>query len=126
MEKILKDEWLGPGCKLVLKGWGCEHWIWNSGLYCGKILQFNAGKKCSYHYHKIKDETFYLQSGKILLKYGYDDDYSSAKELILVPGNTFHVPVGLRHQMMGIECSELFEFSSTHYEEDSYRVIKGD
>jgi mannose-6-phosphate isomerase-like protein (cupin superfamily) len=120
------DEWLGPGFKLVDKGWGQEKWLWNSGLFCGKILYFNSGKKCSFHYHKIKDETFYLQLGKIVVKYSYEDDIDEAKEITLNPGDIFHVPVGLRHQMIGIEDSELVEFSSTHYEDDSYRILKGD
>ena len=42
------------------------------------------------------------------------------------PGDSFHVPVGLKHQMIALEDSELFEFSTEHFEEDSYRVIKGD
>ena len=44
--------------KRVNKPWGHELWIYNSELYCGKILFFNKGKRCSWHYHEIKDETF--------------------------------------------------------------------
>jgi quercetin dioxygenase-like cupin family protein len=29
-----------------------------------RLLFFEAGKRCSWHYHKIKDETFYVQSGE--------------------------------------------------------------
>ena len=47
------------------KGWGYELWIVNNNLYCGKILHFNKGKKCSWHYHKVKQETFYVQKGKL-------------------------------------------------------------
>jgi hypothetical protein len=42
----------------VKKGWGSELWLVNGDLYCGKILRFNKGKKCSLHYHKLKTETF--------------------------------------------------------------------
>ncbi len=35
------------------KGWGREIWIANNGLYCGKILEINKGKKCSLHFHKL-------------------------------------------------------------------------
>ena len=42
--------------KFVKKGWGYEKWIVNKDLYCGKLLFFNAGKKCSWHYHVKKDE----------------------------------------------------------------------
>ena len=64
----------------VPKGWGFEKWIVNTEEYCGKLLYFAKGKKCSWHYHKLKDETFYIQSGKILLKYSDSDDISDAKE----------------------------------------------
>ena len=53
------------------KGWGYELWIANNDLYCGKILHFNKGKKCSWHYHKIKQETFLILFGKVQLKIKY-------------------------------------------------------
>jgi quercetin dioxygenase-like cupin family protein len=112
--------------KHVPKGWGHEKWIVNKKEYCGKLLFFEGGKKCSWHYHKLKDEVFYLQSGKMIVKYGDTDDIDEAKELILEPGQNFHIYRGLRHQMIALEDSELFEFSTEHFDSDSYRVIKGD
>lgn len=112
--------------KIVPKGWGYEKWIVNTEEYCGKLLFFNEGKRCSWHYHKQKDETFYLQSGKILLYYGDSDSLDEAKDILLEAGDKFHIYRGLRHQMVAIEDSELFEFSTEHFDEDSYRVIKGD
>jgi quercetin dioxygenase-like cupin family protein len=112
--------------KFVPKGWGFEKWIVNSEEYCGKLLYFVKGKRCSWHFHKLKDEVFYLQSGKILLKYYDEDDIALANELILNKGDKFHVYRGLRHQMIALEDTELFEFSTQHFDEDSYRVIKGD
>ena len=108
------------------KGWGYEEWIENSELYCGKILHFYKGKKCSFHFHKVKTETFYLQSGLIKVLYSTQDDLEQAKEVLLSPGDSFHVPAGLRHQMMAEEESELFEFSTQHFEDDSFRLVKGD
>ena len=112
--------------KFVKKGWGFEKWIVNKSEYCGKLLYFETGKKCSWHYHIKKDEVFYLQSGKMLIKYSEEDDINNAEELTLLPGQAFHVYRGLRHQMYAIEDSELFEFSTEHFDEDSHRVIKGD
>ena len=112
--------------KHVPKGWGHELWIVNKPEYCGKLLFFEKGKRCSWHYHKLKDEVFYLQSGKLLVKYGITDDIEEAEELILEPGQNFYVYTGLRHQMLALEDSELFEFSTQHFDSDSYRVIKGD
>jgi mannose-6-phosphate isomerase-like protein (cupin superfamily) len=112
--------------KFVSKGWGFEKWIVNNEQYCGKLLYFVKGKKCSWHYHKIKDETFYVQSGMLVLHYGYDDNIELAQKRVLKRGQKFHVPVGMRHRMYALEDTELFEFSTQHFEEDSYRVIKGD
>jgi quercetin dioxygenase-like cupin family protein len=112
--------------KHVSKGWGYEKWIVNNDQYCGKLLFFNKGKRCSWHYHKIKDETFYLQSGLILLFYGNVDGLEDAETLVLEPGDKFHIPVGLRHQMVALEDSELFEFSTQHFDSDSIRIHCGD
>tara|TARA_R100000664_G_C2759374_1_gene149074 strand:- start:6824 stop:7183 length:360 start_codon:yes stop_codon:yes gene_type:complete len=112
--------------KLVSKGWGFEKWIVNSKLYCGKLLYFVKGKKCSWHYHKIKDEVFYVQSGKILLRYSRSDDIGLCHVTILETGDNFHIPPGTRHQMEALQDTELFEFSTQHFDSDSYRIEKGD
>ena len=110
----------------VPKGWGFEKWIVNCEEYCGKLLYFVKGKRCSWHYHKLKDEVFYIQSGMILLKYSDDDDLENAKSVILQQGDRFHVYRGLRHQMIAMLDTELFEFSTQHFDSDSYRIEKGD
>lgn len=108
------------------KGWGYEKWIVNCPEYCGKILYFVKDKKCSWHYHKLKDEVFYVHSGKIFVKYSDYDDIEQSHSIILNKGDKFHVYRGLRHQMIALEDTELFEFSTQHFEDDSYRIIKGD
>jgi mannose-6-phosphate isomerase-like protein (cupin superfamily) len=112
--------------KFVKKGWGYEKWIINKPEYCGKLLYFNKGKKCSWHHHEIKDEVFYLQSGRMIVRYSDQDDLEKAEEMMLEPGMNFYIYPGLRHQMEAIEDSELYEFSTEHFDEDSYRIIKGD
>tara|TARA_R110000824_G_scaffold28907_5_gene96682 strand:+ start:17907 stop:18269 length:363 start_codon:yes stop_codon:yes gene_type:complete len=112
--------------KFVSKGWGFEKWIVNCEEYCGKLLYFVKGKSCSWHYHILKDEVFYIQSGKILVKYSESDDREDAEETILAAGDNFHIYRGLRHQMTALEDTELFEFSTQHFDTDSHRLIKGD
>ena len=112
--------------KFVPKGWGFEKWIVNNEEYCGKLLYFVKGKRCSWHYHKLKDEVFYIQSGRILVKFSEEDDIESVGQITLGPGDNFHVYRGLRHQMIALEDTELFEFSTQHFDEDSHRIIKGD
>ena len=112
--------------KIVPKGWGYEKWICNTEEYCGKLLHIVKGKKCSWHYHKLKDETFYLQRGQLLVRYSDDDDIENSKKTILMEGDKFHVYRGLRHQMFALQDSDLFEFSTQHFDSDSNRIIRGD
>jgi len=112
--------------KHVEKGWGHEKWIVNKPEYCGKLLFLEKGKRCSWHYHVLKDEVFYLQSGKIIVYYSDSNKIEEANQLILIPGENFHVQRGLRHQMVALEDSEVFEFSTQHFDSDSHRIIKGD
>lgn len=115
-----------PKIKFVPKGWGFEKWIVNCEEYCGKLLYFVKDKKCSWHYHKIKDEVFYVQSGLIKVYFGYDDDIQKSDAVTLYPGDNFHIPRGLRHRMEALQDTELFEFSTQHFDSDSYRIEKGD
>jgi mannose-6-phosphate isomerase-like protein (cupin superfamily) len=112
--------------KEVAKGWGFERWVVNKPEYCGKLLHFNKGGKCSFHYHEQKDETFYVHSGKLLVKYGYSEDINLASEITLSAGDSFYVPPRLIHQMIALEDTDMFEFSTEHFEEDSFRVSPGD
>ena len=112
--------------KFVPKGWGFEKWIVNCEEYCGKLLYFVKGKKCSWHYHIKKDEVFYVQSGKIIVYYDDSDNIDKAKTVILEKGDNFHVRRGLRHRMEALEDTELFEFSTQHFDSDSIRLEKGD
>lgn len=108
--------------KIYEKSWGYEKWIVNNEMFCGKILHINKNASGSYHYHKIKNEVFYVQSGKIKLRYSSDDDITLADEIVLNCGEKFEIPVNLRHQIIGLEESDIFEISTQHFESDSYRI----
>lgn len=110
----------------VSKGWGFEKWLVNNDKYCGKVLYLVKGKRCSWHYHKLKDEVFFIQSGKVTVRYGWDHDISNCNETILERGDTFHVKTGLVHQVIALEDTEIIEFSTQHFDEDSIRLQKGD
>lgn len=113
--------------KFVQKGWGWESWIVNKPEYCGKILFFKKGKHCSWHVHEQKDETFYIQSGQLLVRWSLDsDDLEQANETVLEEGDIFYVPPGMYHQMTGLFDTYMIEFSTQHFEEDSIRIVKGD
>lgn len=112
--------------KFVPKGWGYEKWIANSELYCGKLLFIVKGKKFSWHYHENKDEVFYIHKGSVVLYYSRGDDLDESFSLTLTAGDKFHVPRGLRHRVLALEDTELFEFSTEHFDSDSHRIIPGD
>jgi|TARA_R100000005_G_C4959483_1_gene176763 mannose-6-phosphate isomerase-like protein (cupin superfamily) len=112
--------------KFVPKGWGYEKWIANCEKYCGKLLFFVKGKQCSWHYHEKKDEVFYVHRGSLVVYYSWHDDFELAYSVTLDAGDKFHVPTGMKHRMKALEDTELFEFSTEHFDEDSHRIIPGD
>jgi len=109
----------------VKKAWGYEIWIHNDAQYCGKILHFNEGGKFSMHYHLIKNETWYIASGKFLFV-GIDPENANEYEMELKPGDILEVDRGYPHQLFAVEEGDIFEVSTEHFNEDSYRVRKGD
>lgn len=126
--------------EFVSKGWGYEKIIVSGPLYCGKILRFVKGKSCSLHYHRRKTETFHLLSGRLEIWTIYDGEFAeeilrdrgeialldACDSEILTPGDTFHLKPGLVHKMTALQDSELLEISTQDFEDDSYRIIKGD
>ena len=112
--------------KKVEKGWGYELWIHNDEEYCGKLLYFKKGKKCSLHYHEKKKETFYLQDGKLECTFYHLDESDNVSKVILSAGDSKEITRGLVHQMKALEDTVLFEFSTQHFDEDSIRIEKGD
>lgn len=129
----------------IQKGWGWEYLIENCVDYCGKELVLYKDKKCSVHYHKVKKETFYVVSGKMYVDV-YDrpfevegENFGSATwklieegELVMncffmTVGDSLLIEPGTPHRFTGIADETRFiEFSTQHFEEDSYRIWPGD
>jgi mannose-6-phosphate isomerase-like protein (cupin superfamily) len=97
------------------KEWGAEHWIVNRE-YCGKKLVLKKGYRCSIHHHKIKDETFYVIKGRVLIEI-------NGQQRVLTPGDKQHIAAGESHRFTGLEPSEMIEFSTHHRGDDSYRDV---
>ena len=127
MEKdlVIPSQQIVPGIKydqlvnVVPKDWGHEEWIVNNAKYCGKKLVFNTGCRCSLHYHKIKEETFYVVSGKVYVELV---DGNKKINRVMEPGDTQHIVPGLWHRITALQPSEVMEFSTFHMDEDSYRI----
>lgn len=112
--------------RIVPKGWGREVWIVNGDLYCGKILEIRKGKRCSLHYHRIKTESFFLRSGRLLVRIKETPESPAVEEFELAAGECMDIPIGLVHQMEALEDAELYEFSTQHFDSDSHRIANGD
>lgn len=112
--------------RIVQKPWGYEE-IWaETSSYVGKVLVINPGHRLSRQYHNLKEETFRVLSGTLILEIG-------AKEVlqtfILGPGDSFHCPPKTIHRMIcDIEEDEpvkVLEVSTNHLDdvvrlEDNY------
>jgi mannose-6-phosphate isomerase-like protein (cupin superfamily) len=108
----------------VPKTWGWEQWIVNNEKYCGKLLFIKAHQKCSFHLHLLKDEVLFIQKGRIRFSYRYIEEAFTEWPLkvVLDDNYAYHVQPGLVHQMEALEDTLIIEFSTQHFDSDSYRV----
>ena len=109
-----------------LKGWGEELIIENNELYCGKLLILKKGCKFSMHYHLLKDETWYVDKGEFIYRW-IDTGTADIHEVTsLKSGDIVRQRVGQPHQLEALTEGVVFEISTQHFDEDSYRIWKGD
>ncbi|MCO5141511.1 MAG: cupin domain-containing protein [Oligoflexia bacterium] len=113
---------------IVTKPWGREIIFAVTKDYVGKILEITKGHQLSLQFHKVKEETIYLRSGK--MRFVFEDEGGNLKEHILNPGDAFHIPPKKKHRMIAEEDCEVFEVSTPHLEdvvrlEDSYGRVPG-
>jgi mannose-6-phosphate isomerase len=113
----------------VEKPWGYEL-IWaKTDRYVGKILHLRRGEALSYQYHRVKDETIRLLSGRLRLETAGE---TGARETrVLEPGDGMHIPPGLRHRMEALEDCDVLEVSTPELDdvvrlEDRYGRVDGD
>jgi len=111
----------------VEKGWGYEL-IWaTNDKYCGKIMVFSReGAKFSMHFHREKDETWFVNSGKFIVRW-IDTETATLYSKELNEGETWHNPPLQPHQLEALVAnSSITEVSTPDSVEDNYRVIPGD
>ena len=112
--------------KFVKKTWGSELWFANTEHYCGKLLIVEPDKWSSekrFHYHEIKDETFFIIEG--ILQLDIADEEGGYQSINLYTNDSHRVMPGVKHRFTSgstIPC--VFIEASTHHEDaDSYRCF---
>lgn len=97
-------------CIFVDKPWGGEV-VWAlTELYCGKLLFVDAGHALSLQFHRRKDETVYVQRGRIELTIG-------DKTVVVGPGAAFRIRSGVVHRMHALEDAVVLEASTPELED---------
>jgi hypothetical protein len=110
---------------VVEKGWGSEL-IWaTNDKYCGKMMNFNENAKFSMHFHREKDETWYVLSGTFEVEW-IDTADASTHTKTLVAGDTWRNYPLLPHRLTCINAGTVIEVSTPDSVEDNYRVQPGD
>ena len=108
----------------VEKPWGWEL-IWaDTDLYVGKILFVRAGQSLSLQFHREKDESWYVQSGRAKLELGSAGDAMLTEEVI-AGGASFRFRPGTVHRVTALEDTTILEVSTPQLEdvvrlEDAY------
>jgi len=93
----------------VEKPWGYElHWA-TTDRYVGKVLHIQAGHALSLQFHRKKDETILLWSGRMRFEI---DRGGGRQQLDLEPGQAVHVAPGDVHRMVAVEDCDVFEVST--------------
>ena len=95
----------------VEKPWGYEL-VWAlTDEYCGKVLFVKAGQSLSLQFHREKDESWYVQSGRARIELGEAGQAVLAEEVV-GPGVAFHYPPGTVHRVTALEDTTILEVST--------------
>jgi len=117
------DRW-AVDVKRVDKPWGYEL-IWAlTAAYCGKVLFIKAGQSLSLQFHREKDESWLVQSGRAKLELGEVGE-TVLKEEVIGAGAAFHYVPGTVHRVTAIEDTTILEVSTPQVDdvvrlEDAY------
>jgi mannose-6-phosphate isomerase len=109
------DRWVFEVRK-VEKPWGHEL-IWAlSEDYCGKVLFVKAGFALSLQFHKQKDESWLVQSGRAKLELG-DVGQKVLNEEVISAGTAFRYRPGTVHRVTALEDTTILEVSTPHLDD---------
>jgi mannose-6-phosphate isomerase len=96
--------------KRVEKPWGYELLYATTDRYCGKLIFIRSGEQLSLQFHKTKDETIYVQSGRVELEIGEPGKHLDRE--VVGPGRAFRLRAGTVHRMRALEDTTVLEVST--------------
>jgi mannose-6-phosphate isomerase-like protein (cupin superfamily) len=96
--------------RTIAKPWGHELLWAQTERYVGKILHIKRGEALSLQYHRVKQETIMVLSGRIALEHFRDGEPPRTTELL--PRQPFQIDPGLRHRMTALEDTDILEVST--------------
>ena len=91
--------------RIVPKPWGRELWFAHEDRYAGKIIEVNAGFALSLQKHERKQETMYLQSGRLVY-------HLNGEDFEMSPGQCITIHPGDVHRITALEDSVVLEVST--------------
>jgi mannose-6-phosphate isomerase len=100
----------------VEKPWGWEL-IWaDADAYVGKILFVRAGESLSLQFHREKDESWHVQSGRARLELG-EAGQEALDEEVVTAGACFRYRPGTVHRVTALEDTTILEVSTAHLDD---------
>jgi mannose-6-phosphate isomerase len=108
----------------VEKPWGWEL-IWaEAESYVGKVLFVRAGESLSLQFHREKDESWYVESGRAKLELG-DTGEAILNTEVVASGACFRFHPGTVHRVTALEDTTILEVSTPQLDdvvrlEDAY------
>lgn len=110
-----KSDWVSA-VRRVDKPWGHEEiFALVDGKFCGKAIHVSKGHALSLQYHERKEETISVQSGRLRVEVGLDEQ--ALEEFELSPGESIHLRPGVRHRVTAVEDTVMLEASTTELDD---------
>ena len=104
------DAW-AVDARRVDKPWGWEL-IWaETDRYAGKVLFVRAGESLSLQFHRVKDEAWFVQSGRAKLELGEAGEAVLSEEIVAAPAY-FRFEPGTVHRVTALEDTTIIEVST--------------
>ena len=104
-----------PGAGRVDKPWGHELRWSITDRYLGKLIHVTKGRQLSLQYHRMKEESIFIQTG--VLDLVLEDEAGELQVHRMTAGMSAHVTPGRRHRFIAVEDVDIFEVSTAEIDD---------